>query len=101
MYTERYMDTPETNPDGYAVANLVNKADRLEDDLLIIHGTVDDVVVWQHSQAFVKACIDNEVQLDYFIYPDHPHNVRGKDRYHLMEKVLTYIDDRIGTPSAK
>ena len=98
MYTERYMDTPEANPEGYAAANLVQHADQLKNDLLVIHGTVDDVVLWQHSQAFVKACVDNEVQLDYFLYPGHPHNVRGKDRYHLMEKVLRYIDERIGDP---
>lgn len=96
MYTERYMDTPEFNPEGYKQANLVDKADQLKDDLLIIHGTIDPVVLWQHSQAFVKACVDNEIQLDYFIYPGHEHNVRGKDRYHLMEKVLKYVDERIG-----
>jgi dipeptidyl-peptidase-4 len=98
MYTERYMDTPEQNPDGYQGANLSSKVTALEDDLMLIHGTVDDVVLWQHSQAFVKAAIDNNEQLDYFIYPGHPHNVRGKDRYHLMEKVLNYIDERIGEP---
>ena len=96
MYTERYMDTPEFNPEGYKQANLVDKADQLKDDLLIIHGTIDPVVLWQHSQAFVKACVDNEIQLDYFIYPGHEHNVRGKDRYHLMEKVLKCVDERIG-----
>lgn len=99
MYTERYMDTPEANPEGYARANLVDRAHQLQDPLLIIHGTMDNVVLWQHSQEFVKACIDSEVQLDYFIYPGHEHNVRGKDRYHLMEKVLTYIDDKIGSPT--
>jgi dipeptidyl-peptidase 4 len=96
MYTERYMDTPESNPDGYKNANLVERASLLEDDLLVIHGTEDNVVVWQHSQSFLKACVDNGKQLDYFVYPGHPHNVRGKDRYHLMEKVLDYAADRIG-----
>ncbi|MEZ4722481.1 MAG: DPP IV N-terminal domain-containing protein [Flavobacteriales bacterium] len=96
MYTERYMDTPETNPQGYENSNLIKRASNLKDDLLVIHGTVDDVVVWQHSQQLIKSCVDSGVQLDYFIYPGHPHNVRGKDRVHLMTKVLTYIDDRIG-----
>lgn len=96
MYTERYMDTPEANPDGFATANLVERAQYLEDDLLVIHGTADDVVVWQHSQAFLKSCIDQGIQLDYFVYPGHPHNVRGKDRVHLMTKVLNYVTERIG-----
>jgi dipeptidyl-peptidase-4 len=95
MYTERYMDTPESNPEGFAQANLVERVESLEDDLLVIHGTVDDVVVWQHSQRLVKACVDADKQLDYFIYPEHPHNVRGRDRYHLMEKVLEYTLARI------
>lgn len=95
MYTERYMDTPETNPEGFASTSLVNRADKLQDDLLIIHGTVDDVVVWQHSQEFLKACVDNEIPVDYFVYPGHPHNVRGKDRFHLMRKVLSYIDEKL------
>lgn len=99
MYTERYMDTPESNADGFKRSSIVERAPRLKDDLLVIHGTEDNVVVWQHSQAFVKSCIDAGVQLDYFIYPGHPHNVRGKDRVHLMTKVLTYIDERIGDGS--
>jgi dipeptidyl-peptidase 4 len=95
MYTERYMDTPKTNPEGYKHANLVERAKTLSDDLLIIHGTMDNVVVWQHSQAFLKSCIDNKIQLDYFVYPGHEHNVRGKDRVHLMKKVLTHIQEGI------
>lgn len=100
MYTERYMDTPATNAGGYEATSLINRAKNLDDDLLVIHGTADDVVVWQHSQAFVKACIEEGIQLDYFIYPGHPHNVHGPDRVHLMEKVLTYIDERIGQQQA-
>jgi len=95
MYTERYMDNPTTNPDGFKNTNLLNKAKNLKGDLLLIHGTVDDVVVWQHSLAFVKQCVDDGVQLDYFVYPGHPHNVRGKDRVHLMTKVLGYLMERL------
>ena len=91
MYTERYMDTPQQNPEGYANTSLLDKVTNLEGKLLLIHGTVDDVVVWQHSLDFVKACVDNGVQMDYFVYPGHPHNVRGKDRAHLMRKVLDYV----------
>ena len=51
----------------------------------------DDVVVVQHSLKFIENCIENNMPIDYFLYPDHPHNIRGKDRLHLMEKVLKYI----------
>ncbi len=95
MYTERYMDTPEENPEGYAYANLLNEVSKLDGKLLMIHGTVDDVVVWQHSLAFLKKCVDEGVQLDYFVYPGHPHNVRGKDRVHLMNKVTDYFDTNL------
>lgn len=93
MYTERYMDSPQTNPEGYENTSLLNKAKNLKGDLLMIHGTDDDVVVWQHSLAFVEKCVEEGIQLDYFPYPGHAHNVRGKDRIHLIEKVIDYILD--------
>lgn len=92
MYTERYMDSPQQNPEGYAKANLLDKVQNLKGKLLMIHGAQDDVVVWQHSVKFLKAAVDNGVQLDYFVYPGHEHNVMGKDRVHLMQKVTDYFD---------
>ena len=92
MYTERYMDTPQTNPEGYKNAALFDKVQNLKGHLMVIHGTQDDVVVWQHSVNFIKAAVDHGVQLDYFIYPGHQHNVLGKDRVHLMQKVTNYFD---------
>lgn len=95
MYTERYMDTPAENPDGYAATTLPASAKELKEDLLLISGVQDDVVLPQHSLRFIQTCVSNGVQLDYFAYPGHGHNVRGRDRLHLMEKVLDYIDQRI------
>ena len=92
MYTERYMDTPKENPEGYAKANLLDKVQNLKGKLLMIHGAQDDTVVWQHSVKFLKSAVDKGVQLDYFVYPGHPHNVSGKDRVHLMQKVTDYFD---------
>lgn len=91
MYGERYMDRPEENPKGYENASLMTHAGNLEGDLLLIHGTVDDVVVMQHNFALVQKFVELGIQMDFFPYPMHKHNVRGKDRVHLMEKVLTYI----------
>lgn len=95
MYGERYMDTPEENPEGYAKANLLDKVQNLKGKLLMIHGAQDDVVVWQHSIKFIKSAVDNGVQLDYFVYPGHPHNVIGKDRVHLMQKITDYFDQNL------
>lgn len=91
MYGERYMDTPEENPEGYKKASLLTHADKLEGDLLLISGTVDPVVVMQHSFSLVQQFVKLGIQMDFFPYPMHEHNVRGKDRVHLMEKVLTYV----------
>lgn len=91
MYGERYMDTPQENPQGYQNANLTGFAKNLQGKLLMIHGMDDDVVVMQHNVNFLKACVDNKVQVDFFAYPGHAHNVRGKDRVHLMTKVIEYI----------
>ena len=95
MYGERYMDTPMSNPEGYENALLLNYVDQLEGKLLIIHGTEDPTVVWQNSLQFVKKCVDEGKQLDYFVYPGHGHNVRGKDRIHLYEKIKMYFDENL------
>ncbi len=95
MYTERYMDTPESNPEGYAQSNLLDKVQNLKGKLLMIHGAQDNVVVWQHSVNFLKAAVDHGIQVDYFVYPGHEHNVMGKDRVHLMQKVTDYFDQHL------
>lgn len=91
MYTERYMDTPQGNPKGYEEARVLKYVDNLKGKLMIIHGTADDVVVWQHSLMFLKTCIDKGKQVDYFVYPGHEHNVTGKDREHLFQKITDYF----------
>jgi dipeptidyl-peptidase-4 len=90
MYGERYMDTPEQNPEGYKEAALINYVDKLEGKLLVIHGAQDNTVVWQHSLEFLRACISKQKQLDYFVYPTHEHNVMGADRAHLFRKISEY-----------
>lgn len=93
MYGERYMDRPQDNEEGYKASNLKLKAKNLKGHLLIIHGDIDPVVVWQHSLGFLKACVDANTYPDYFVYPRHEHNVIGKDRPHLHEKITRYFDD--------
>ena len=91
MYGERYMDRPEQNVEGYKTAKLANYVENLEGKLLLIHGSVDDVVVMQHNLALVKEFVEKGKQVDFFAYPMHKHNVRGKDRVHLIEKMTSYI----------
>jgi dipeptidyl-peptidase-4 len=91
MYGERYMDQPDENEKGYSEASLLNKTENLEGKLLLIHGSSDDVVVMQHNLKLVQRFIESEKQIDFFPYPMHKHNVYGKDRVHLMKKVLNYI----------
>lgn len=93
MYGERYMDTPQTNPEGYKTCNLNNFAGNLKGHLLIIHDDHDDTCVPQHTLSFMKACVDARTYPDLFIYPNHKHNVMGRDRVHLHEKITRYFDD--------
>lgn len=93
MYGERYMDTPAENPNGFEESCVMNYAKDLKGKLLLIHGTNDDVVVEQHNLTLVKKFVELGKQVDYFPYPMHKHNVVGKDRVHLMTKVLNYIID--------
>lgn len=92
MYGERYMDTPQENPEGYAKTSLLDKAKNLKGRLLIIHGAQDPVVVQQHSMNFVEACIKAGKQVDYFLYPNHEHNVGGYDRIHMYAKIADYFN---------
>ena len=92
MYGERYMDTPQENPEGYENNCLLNKAKNLEGRLLVIHGAEDNTVVWQHSLEFVERCINNYKQVDYFVYPHHEHNVLGRERLHLYKKMFDYYE---------
>lgn len=92
MYGERYMDMPKENQAGYDNNNLTKKADKLKGKLLMIHGAQDPVVVQQNSMEFIQACIKAGKQVDYFLYPTHEHNVSGKDRVHLNQKIADYFN---------
>ncbi len=93
MYGERYMDTPAENPQGFMYTSLLERTKNLKGKALIIHGALDNTVVWQQSQLFLNECIKNQIPIDYFVYPKAEHNVRGYDRIHLMQKVTSYFDD--------
>ncbi|GMT44296.1 MAG: prolyl tripeptidyl peptidase [bacterium] len=93
MYGERYMDTPQENPEGYKEASLLNYVHNLQGHLLLIHGTMDPVVVWQNSLLFLQKAIHEDKLIDYFVYPGHEHGVTGRDRLQLTRKIKSYFDD--------
>ncbi len=93
MYGERYMDTPQTNPEGYAKTSLLAKAKDLKGKLQIITGYNDPTVVPQHCLSFLKACIEAGTQPDFFAYPGEPHNMRGHSSVHLHERITQYFED--------
>ncbi len=93
MYGERYMDTPQTNPEGYAQTSLIHKAKDLKGRLQIIIGLNDPTVVPQHAYSFLKACIAAGTQPDFYVYPGQGHNMRGHQSVHLHERITRYFDD--------
>lgn len=93
MYGERYMDTPQANPEGYKNASLLGKAGNLKGRLMVIHGGNDPVCVPQHTMSFMEACISAGTHPDLFFYPGHGHNMVGVDRVHLHEHISRYFDD--------
>lgn len=93
MYGERYMDTPQTNPEGYKKTSLLYKAKDLKGKLQIIQGYNDVTVVPQHCLSFLKACIAAGKQPDFFMYPGEPHNMRGHQSTHLHERISQYFFD--------
>lgn len=95
MYGERYMDTPQSNPEGYEATNLKNLAGNLKGRLLLIHDDQDNTCVPQHTLSFLKACVDARTYPDLFIYPTHLHNVSGRDRVHLHEKITRYFEEHL------
>ena len=95
MYGERYMDTPQTNPEGYKNANLKLRAGNLKGRLEVIIGANDSTCVPQHSISFLRACIDAGTQPDFFMYPGDGHNMFGRDRVHLYERITRYFEDHL------
>ena len=93
MYGERYMDTPQANPEGYSKTSLIHKAKDLKGRLQIIIGLNDPTVVPQHAYSFLKACIAAGTQPDFYVYPGQGHNMMGHQSVHLHERITRYFDD--------
>ena len=91
MYGERYMDTPEENPEGYEDTRVTNYIKNLKGNILYIHGYIDDTVVPQNMLAISLAAIKEGKVIDSFLYPLQKHNVQGPKRIHLSKTIVEYI----------
>ena len=90
MYGERYMDTPQENPSGYANANIIPKIKNVKCPLLVMHGAQDHTVVQQHTLELLRQAVSDDIELEYFVYTAHDHNVIGPERRHLYNKLLRF-----------
>ena len=93
MYGERYMDTPQQNPEGYKQASCIEKAGNLKGKLQIIIGMNDPTCVPQHTLQFLNACAEAGTQPDFFAYPGQGHNMAGHKSVHLHERITQYFED--------
>lgn len=95
MYTERYMDTPQTNPAGYTESSVLNHVGKLKGKLLLMHGMQDSTVVPQHSMSFIRACTEQGIPVDFYPYPNHAHSIGGKDRVDFYRRIYAYLKEHL------
>jgi len=96
IYTERYMQTPQENPEGYDLNSPLNYADQLEGKLLIVHGSGDDNVHVQNTMRMVNALIAADKQFEWLIYPDRNHGIYGANAtQHLFTKITKFITENL------
>ena len=92
IYTERYMRTPNENPEGYEDNSPVNFADRLKGAYLLVHGLGDDNVHFQHTAEMTNALIRHNKQFDTYFYPNRNHRITGDNaQLHLFTKMSEFI----------
>ncbi|MEX0274565.1 MAG: S9 family peptidase [Flavobacteriaceae bacterium] len=102
IYTERYMKTPQENPDGYDDNSPFNYPELLQGKYLLVHGTGDDNVHVQNSMRMVEALVQANKQFDWAMYPDRNHGIYGGNtRVHLYNKMTDFIHSNLGNPGKK
>lgn len=96
VYTERYMQTPQENPNGYDENSPINYVNQLKGNFLLIHGSADDNVHLQNSMQMIEALIQANKQFDSQIYPDKNHGIYGgKTRIQLYNKMTNFIKEKL------
>ncbi len=91
IYTERYMRTPQENPDGYDDNSPINHVEKLKGHYLLIHGTADDNVHFQNSVEMIDRLVEENKHFDLLVYPNARHGVRGQARYHMYNHMTAFI----------
>ncbi len=94
-YGERYMDRPEENAEGYKTSMPATHLDGLRGRLLVVHGSSDDTVVWQHTIDFVDRCVKADKPVEYMVYPGQLHGLRGPYRWHFYQKMTKFFLDEL------
>jgi len=97
VYTERYMSTPQDNPQGYNVTSLLNKGSNIPaDSLLLMHGLADDNVHFQNSAELVLNIIQNGIQFETMFFPNNAHSINlYNGRQFLYTKMLKFLNDHM------
>lgn len=92
IYTERYMQTPQENEDGYDDNSPINHVEKLEGKYLLVHGMADDNVHLQNTSEMISALVNADKQFDLFVYPNKNHGIYGGNtRYHLYNKMTNFL----------
>lgn len=98
IYTERYMQTHEENPDGYEQNSPINFADMLNGNLLLVHGLADDNVHFQHTAELADRLISENKQFDTMVYPNRSHGISGDNaRLHLYTLMTNFLKEKLAT----
>ena len=96
IYTERYMQTPQENPNGYDENSPINHVEKLKGHYLLVHGSADDNVHVQNTMEMISALVKANKQFDLLIYPDKNHSIYGgNSRLHLYQKMTNFILDNL------
>ena len=96
IYTERYLDRPADNPDGYRDSSPLYQADRLQAPLLLAHGTADDNVHMQNSVQLLEILVKGGKPVEFMLYPGQNHGIRAEaSRTHLFEKITRFLSDHL------
>ena len=96
IYTERYMQRPQENGDGYDENSPINHVEKLEGNYLLVHGSADDNVHLQNTMRMINALVAANKQFELFIYPDKDHSIAGGNtRYHLYKKMTDFIEEKL------
>ena len=104
IYTERYMRTPQENPDGYDKNSPINFTDKIKGKYLLIHGTADDNVHFQNSVQMIKALVKSNVDFESAYYPDKAHGISGmldNTTFHLWSRMTNWIMENLGNENTQ